>query len=96
MPRVKDLIKLLSSQYKPNEFVAVAIWTTDDVYVALSDEIAERNTDIPVSLPPGAAEEIIKAIDDDQDADNGITWETIRRGIARWMDDHPQEQPCQP
>jgi hypothetical protein len=59
-----------------NQHVAVAIWCEDDVL-----ELAEEEG---IKCSRKRAREIIDAIDRKQDAETGISWNTIRL----YLDDH--------
>jgi len=69
MTVVKDVIADLRVNYKPYDVIAVAIWTVDDVKARAK----ERGIDITDE----EAELIISAIDREQSAELGISWDTI-------------------
>jgi hypothetical protein len=69
MTTIKELIGHLQNSYKPEDVVAVAIWTRDDVL--------ERAKERGLTISLEEADQIIDRIDRRQDATLGITWDTI-------------------
>ena len=74
MVTVEKLIEHLNRDYKSTDVLAVAIWSIDDVKFQ-----ATENMDI--ELTDAVAEEILNDIDSHQDANLGITWDTIETYI---------------
>ena len=69
MPTVRDVVDRLHRQWKPDEHIAVAIWSEVDVL--------ERAEEKNMAITREGAREIIRLIDDKQDCSIGITWDTI-------------------
>ena len=68
MTTVSEVIEHLKT-YKPDEVVAVAIWSVDDVL--------ERAKERKIKISKKQAEEVIDRIHRKQDATLGINWDTI-------------------
>jgi hypothetical protein len=73
MATVKEIIEKFQSSYKPDDHVAVAIWSIEDVM-----EQAKENG---VKITKKRANEVLDFIDDEQDATHGISWITINCAI---------------
>jgi len=57
--------------YKPLDHVCMILWSPDDVI----ERAKER--DPPLELTKEEADEIIDMMEDDHDASNGVSWDTI-------------------
>jgi hypothetical protein len=66
------LIEQLQKHWKPDDHVAAALWSVEDVF-----DQAENNHEPSVKLTREQAEEIIDHVDRKQDASLGITWDTL-------------------
>ena len=71
MTTVKELIKRLQLDHKPDEVIAVQIWSVADVL------IQAKNRDPKIKLTKADAEQILEDVDEHQDASLGISWDTI-------------------
>lgn len=71
--KVKDLIKLLQTQYKPNQEIAHALWSRDDIKC---NELTDAQKD-----------EIIASVDHYASAEYGITWDTIRDATLDYINE---------
>lgn len=67
--------------WNSKEHVAVAIWCEDDVIGLARQE--------GVQLGRKQAAEILETIDNNQDCEFGITWDTLRYFIGEFKDEHP-------
>jgi len=65
----KEIVEWLENSYNPNEVLAVAIWSIDDVL--------ERAKERDISLTKDQAENILSIIHRKQSAEYGINWNTI-------------------
>ena len=74
---VKDLMYKLKGWYKPEDHLAVHIWSIDDV-LGTAEEMG-------VELSVDDANEIIDNIDSHIDSEYGITWETIKTSIQLYL-----------
>jgi hypothetical protein len=74
MPAVSEVIERFG--WLKNQHVAVAIWCEDDVLELAKEE--------GIKCSRKRAREIIDEIDHKQDAETGISWNTIRL----YLDDH--------
>lgn len=71
MPTVKDFLERFQNQYtNPEECIAVAIWTTDDV-------LGQASQHPYAEVTKEEAQEIVCKIHRKHDATLGITWTTI-------------------
>lgn len=70
MSTVAEQIKWLQETYKPDDHIACVIWSEDDVILVAKQEgkVVTREK----------AQLILDTIDRKQDAEHGITWDTIR------------------
>jgi hypothetical protein len=84
MTTVEALIKRLQEDYKPTTMLAVAMWGIEDV----QSRAKERR----IYLSKAAAQNIIDYIDNEQDATQGINWDTLDCATDKYLDDHPQVQ----
>ena len=75
---VKDLISKLREWHKPEDHLAVHIWSVDDV-LGTAEEMG-------VKLSLKDANSIIDDIDGHIDSELGITWETIRCSIENYLE----------
>lgn len=73
MTTVKKVIENLSSSYKPNDHVAVAVWSIVDV------ETQAKVNDMKITRKQ--ANDVLDFINDEQYATQGISWETINCAI---------------
>ena len=78
MPMVKDVVDNLNRLYQPDEHIAVAIWCEDDVIGRAN----ERNMSITIEEARG----ILEDMDNNHDAEMGITWDTIDSGLDALRD----------
>ncbi len=70
MVTVEDLINNLKENYKPNEVLAVAIWSKGDITQAAKEK--------RLTLTDDQIDMILDDIDRHQDASMGISWETVK------------------
>ena len=75
--QVKDLIMKLNEWYKPDEHLAVHIWSIDDV-IGTAEEMG-------VKISVNDANNIIDNIDRHIDCELGITWEMIKCSIEDYL-----------
>ena len=66
---IQDAINRLTKYYQPDAPVCMVLWLADDVI----KQAKEQGVDITQEL----AAEILESLDDNHDANYGITWETI-------------------
>ena len=69
MGTVQERIEELQKNYKPNDHVAVAIWSIEDVIT--------RAKERKISVTKKQAENILDDIEDHHEATLGINWDTI-------------------
>lgn len=69
MALVGDLVKRLNETYDAKDFVAVAIWTTEDVIM--------RGRERGITITQEQAEGILDLVERKQDCELGISWMTI-------------------
>jgi hypothetical protein len=86
MPIVSDVIKRLNEQYKPDEYIATAIWCEEDVIGFALNEMGKE-------ISREQAQSILDQIDANQDCELGITWETIRSGIEALTEKDDEQLP---
>ena len=75
MTTVNELIKWLKKNYKGSEHVAYDLWVTDDIISLAKDKGRKITKD--------KANEVIDAMDDNKDAEQGLTWDTM----SYWFDE---------
>ena len=80
MPTVASLMERLSKQYKPDEYIAVAIWCEEDVLGCAK----ERG----MKITREQAQSILDQMESNHDAEIGITWDTIYSAL----DELPYEE----
>jgi ribose 5-phosphate isomerase len=69
MTTVKKIIENLSSSYKSDDHVAVAVWSIEDVMI----QAKERG----MKITKKQANDVLDFINDKQDATQGINWTII-------------------
>lgn len=80
MPTVKEVIDNLKKNHKDDEHVAVSIWTVDDVKSVIEERGLNKVTD-------EEAGEILDTIHHKQDANDGISWDTLEFYIIYYFDE---------
>ncbi len=85
MPVVKDLKNHLDTYFKDDDVIAYQIWQVDDVLSLEEDyEEGEWNwggggeEEIAKKITKEIAEEVLEAVHDHQDAELGISWESLK------------------
>jgi len=73
MPTRQSIIQKLKQHHKPNDVIAVAVWTVQDVL--------DRAKELHTPITENEAEEILEDIHHRQDANIGINWDVIDSGI---------------
>ena len=73
MPTVSSVIERLTNSYSPDEHIATAIWCEEDVIGCAK----ERG----MIITREQAQSILDQMDANQDAEIGITWDTIDAGL---------------
>jgi hypothetical protein len=76
MPTINEVIKRLQEEPDKEKHIAVAIWNEEDV-----KEVAED-----LEIPKEDIQYILDEIDNDQDCNVGITWDTIQAHVDDWED----------
>ena len=71
--QVQDLIMKLNQWYKPDEHLAVHIWSSDDVREAAQELEAELSQEDITN--------ILDNLDNNIDSELGISWDTLRSAI---------------
>jgi len=66
---VKDLIKHLQKDYKPDDVIAYDIWTMDDVLIA--------SKDIDIDLTDEEMIKVLNRANHNKDAQIGINWDVL-------------------
>jgi len=66
---IQDAINRLTKYYPLDAPVCMVLWLVDDVIKQAKEQ--------GVDIPPELAAEILESLDDNHDANYGITWETI-------------------
>jgi len=70
--------------YKPSDHIALIIWTTDDVM----EKAKERHLEITQE----EAEGIVDDLQENHDASQGISWNTIDDALDEVEDKHEEEE----
>lgn len=83
--KVSELRQILS-HYRPEDHVAVALWTETDVIGYAENEMDD------LMITTEQARVILDDIDRHQDSESGITWESIRWGIESLIEDEKEKR----
>ena len=75
MTTAKEHIRQLQRNYKEDDVLAVAIWGAENVRCRASDD--------GIGLTDEQVEDVLSYVDNKQDANLGITWDTLDFWIER-------------
>jgi len=76
MPTIKEVISHLKKNYKLNDVIAISIWSVDDILECADRKITKKQ-----------AEDILNIVNDNQDAELGINWDTLKEAIDYYFED---------
>jgi len=71
--KVHQLIKLLQDYHQPDDSIAASLWSQDDIYNCIS----------PDKLTQEECNQVLDEIDENHDAETGISWGTCHYYIDK-------------
>lgn len=80
MTTIKEAIEHLQKYYKPDDHVAITIWSVDDVL----DQAKEEK----IKISKEKAEMLLDDLDRHQDCSIGINWDTI----SAYLDEYGEKK----
>ncbi len=70
MTTVRELCDRLLKENEPDATIAAMVWNAEDIRSICDEDGVEYSQEL--------ADDVLSQADDNQDANNGITWDTLR------------------
>jgi hypothetical protein len=80
--KVRELIKILQRDYKPDETVVYSLWSKEDVRGVIDDRFKVTDEECYA---------ILEIFLDRQDCGEGLNWDTLKEAIEDYRHANPQD-----
>lgn len=94
MPKVRDLIDILKSDFDPEDTIAYSLWTRGDVETLNDKEnrIRRLQDDPEVFLEPEDMDEILECMFDQNDRDQGLNNDSLFSAYQDIIEDREEKE----